>query len=148
MSRPMPPPQRVIEQDDGDDRFEPTRPMQQLEQTDTLAHDPRPDRLQQRRLDQRHQSERYAPSREIADKAAEFRLDSAPKRSDAFGEKHETAGDHDDRRGDGERWSGAKLLRDSHSGCAHIGRLTSYRPTHKCEKSPFVYCSGLAMNVR
>jgi hypothetical protein len=45
MIRPMPPPQRVVEQDDGDERFDPVRPLHELQQTDALAHDPRPNRL-------------------------------------------------------------------------------------------------------
>src|SRR5713226_3569719 len=45
MTRPMPPPQRVVEKDDGEERFDPPRPLHEAQQADALAHDPRPDRM-------------------------------------------------------------------------------------------------------
>src|SRR5437660_9892394 len=92
---PMPPPQRVVEQGDRDESLEPARPLRELEDADAFAHDPGRDRLEERRLYQRHECKGYSSGGEIANDAAQLRFDGATKRGDAFGNKDKAANDHD-----------------------------------------------------
>ncbi len=57
MVRPMPPPERVVEQKDRGQRFEPARPLDELEETDSATHDPVGNRLQEWRLQERHEGQ-------------------------------------------------------------------------------------------
>jgi hypothetical protein len=46
MAGPMPPPERVIHQHDGEGDFQPARETRHLQQADVLPHDPRGERLE------------------------------------------------------------------------------------------------------
>jgi GGDEF domain-containing protein len=137
VTRPMPPPQRVVEQDDRQQPFEPAGPLHQLQKSDAIPHDPSRNRLQKRRLHERHEGKRDAAGREVADDPPEFRFDRVPEWSDPLRKEHQTADDDDDRGRDGERRNGAKLLRELYSGRAHAwSLLAANRRGKKISVSP------------
>src|SRR5687768_4927847 len=126
MIRPVPPPQRVIEEDDGDQNLDPAWPGRGLQQPYALARDPRGHRMKQGRLDQCHHRERNGTKGEIADEATKFGLERSSQWCETLADEH-SATDQDDDCGGDCGGGGAELLQKIHSGRAHAGSLLGPR---------------------